>query len=585
MARTDGEFNAEDLLEHSGWLKGLARSLVSDGSAADDLVQETYLAAMRRPPRGSEATKGWLGSVTRRLAVRARRDETRRRRREGHVARPESVSAQPQDLLERAEAQRQLLDQVLALKEPYRSTVLLRYFEEKTPAEIAAGEEITEATVRWRLSVALRELRARLDRLSGGDRGAWMAALVPAVGIKPVALEQLVGLGGFTMASKSTGLLAGAILVSIAAGLAIGRGWRSGELADDEARTKVEGELNEQLARSRGELEALRSLSAREKADLSTQIAGLTLKLREQESKLEDEGAQEEVGEGEKKEAEGVAALLTMLGRPQDLIEIWRLAHRRGDLEGMERCLGWIEGLVEARLQALDLSPAERRDLEEVLELKSFYRGYTRFARGDFAQARDALTGLLGLYDQKEAELKKQGASLDPAAQVFRMRTRDVLRALDELAGWPAPADFDLGRSWVTPRQASLAASRGKTVALVFRGVNETRSAQFVSTLAASCSEDPDVEMVVIAYHRGTASPEEDAEALRLELQQLGYKGAAGFDPDARSKSLFRKYSAGVGSATFIIVNAQGQVVWFMQDPRGEDVQFARTLLRRAAGK
>ena len=38
----------DDLLAHAGWVRGLALSLVRDPGAADDLVQETWLAAMRR---------------------------------------------------------------------------------------------------------------------------------------------------------------------------------------------------------------------------------------------------------------------------------------------------------------------------------------------------------------------------------------------------------------------------------------------------------------------------------------------------------------------------------------------------------
>lgn len=36
------------LLAHAGWVRGLARSLAVDASSAEDLVQDTWLAALRR---------------------------------------------------------------------------------------------------------------------------------------------------------------------------------------------------------------------------------------------------------------------------------------------------------------------------------------------------------------------------------------------------------------------------------------------------------------------------------------------------------------------------------------------------------
>jgi hypothetical protein len=67
---------------------------------------------------------------------------------------------------------------VLALEEPYRETVLLRYFENLPPRAIARRLAVPVETVRTRLKRALETLRARLDR-DYGARGAWSLALVP----------------------------------------------------------------------------------------------------------------------------------------------------------------------------------------------------------------------------------------------------------------------------------------------------------------------------------------------------------------------------------------------------------------------
>ena len=43
----------KELLQHSSWLRRLAREILNDASLADDVVQRTWLAALRRPPRES----------------------------------------------------------------------------------------------------------------------------------------------------------------------------------------------------------------------------------------------------------------------------------------------------------------------------------------------------------------------------------------------------------------------------------------------------------------------------------------------------------------------------------------------------
>ncbi|MEW6073256.1 MAG: sigma factor [Planctomycetota bacterium] len=50
----------EDLLAHAAPLRRLARRLVADEARADDLVQDTWLAALRRPPGEERNLRGWL---------------------------------------------------------------------------------------------------------------------------------------------------------------------------------------------------------------------------------------------------------------------------------------------------------------------------------------------------------------------------------------------------------------------------------------------------------------------------------------------------------------------------------------------
>jgi RNA polymerase sigma-70 factor (ECF subfamily) len=166
----------ERLLEHAAWLRSLARHLVDDAAAAEDLVQETWLAAIRRPPVLTRPMQPWLAGVARRLAAFARRSEGRRRRRESEPRAPTGAPS-THELVARAELQRRLVERVLVLREPSRSTVLLCYFEGLAPSEAARALGVPAATMRSRLKRALDELRAQFDaeqREGGVDwRGAF----------------------------------------------------------------------------------------------------------------------------------------------------------------------------------------------------------------------------------------------------------------------------------------------------------------------------------------------------------------------------------------------------------------------------
>ena len=179
----------EDLLRHWGWMRALARSLVRDDSQAEDAVQEAFLAAVRSPPRREEALGAWLRTVLRRCVSRSRVEEEGRRRREALAARDERLHHEPGHDIETLEIQRLLIDEVLRLDEPCRSTVLLRFFDGLTVAAIARRQGVDESTARWRLKTALERLRTALSRRKG-DRASWQAALAPLLGPLRAPLEE-----------------------------------------------------------------------------------------------------------------------------------------------------------------------------------------------------------------------------------------------------------------------------------------------------------------------------------------------------------------------------------------------------------
>jgi RNA polymerase sigma factor (sigma-70 family) len=207
---------ADELLAHRDFVHRLARRLVGD-QRADDLSQDVLVAALERPPRGVRRLRSWLGSVVRNRARMARRADERRLGRERATPPPESAPS-PAEAVARLEEQRRVVSLVLDLEEPYRSTVVLRFLEEREVREIAETMEVPVATVHTRLRRALARIRAELDRRHRGDRRAWAALLLPVAPLPRTGGLELTG----ALLMKPVHLVAAVlVLVVVAAGVAV----------------------------------------------------------------------------------------------------------------------------------------------------------------------------------------------------------------------------------------------------------------------------------------------------------------------------------------------------------------------------
>lgn len=167
---------AQQLLQDIAWLKSLATTLANDRDDADDLVQEAWIAAWRRQPDASRPMRGWLTKVVRDLAGMKRRGDRRRVAR-NVLAHDAQVTAAPDELLAQLQLHKRLVELVIELDEPYRSTVIARFVEGRTSASIANALGIPAGTVRKRLHEALSRLRAGLDA-NAGDRKRWAPAVL-----------------------------------------------------------------------------------------------------------------------------------------------------------------------------------------------------------------------------------------------------------------------------------------------------------------------------------------------------------------------------------------------------------------------
>jgi RNA polymerase sigma factor (sigma-70 family) len=179
VTRAAADLSAEELLAHAEWLRRLARALVGD-AAADDVVQDTYEVALTSPPAKAGALRPWLGGVARNVARMRKRAGARREAREEQAHTNIAETPTPAELVARATLQHRVAAIVLELEEPLRATLMLRFYEGMSAADIARAQGVPAGTVRWRLKQAVDTIRTRLDDEHQGDRKRWVLLLAPA---------------------------------------------------------------------------------------------------------------------------------------------------------------------------------------------------------------------------------------------------------------------------------------------------------------------------------------------------------------------------------------------------------------------
>jgi DNA-directed RNA polymerase specialized sigma24 family protein len=197
-------------------------ALLGNHADAQDAVQETWVLALRRPPREPGQLDGWLHTLLRRVASNLRRGRARRLRREQSAARPESLPAADAALVQR-ETLRRVLDGLCALAEPFRGALWQRFFEHQKPAAIAARTGEPLATVKSRLQRGLAMVRERLD----GNGSDWRGALAGAFGLErasAVASGAALSTGVLLMGSGVKLAIGAAAVLAVAATLYLTRG-------------------------------------------------------------------------------------------------------------------------------------------------------------------------------------------------------------------------------------------------------------------------------------------------------------------------------------------------------------------------
>jgi len=180
MPPMESHVELEALLGQAHWLRALAVSLLGSRPDAEDAVQEVWRAALRSPPDRERPARPWLAQVLRNVVRSHARHTGRRRAHEAEAAALGGPAEAPaaDGVLERMQLHRRVAELVMALEEPYRMTLLLRFYEGRAAVDIAREAGVPEGTARWRISEGVRRLRERLDQEPGG-RQRWAGLLAP----------------------------------------------------------------------------------------------------------------------------------------------------------------------------------------------------------------------------------------------------------------------------------------------------------------------------------------------------------------------------------------------------------------------
>ncbi|QDV05032.1 ECF RNA polymerase sigma factor SigW [Planctomycetes bacterium Poly30] len=185
--------SADALLESMERVRALAGQIVRQAADQDDLVQEAVVRALARPSTIVGESGPWVRRVVRNLAIDRQRSSARRQGRELSAVEGEMTQESTADSVARAESQRDLVDSVLQLPEPYRAVILARFFDGLPPREISKKLGVPVATVKKQQERGMALLRKELEGRYG-QNGAWAVALLPI--LPKSVLRSLVAKGG-----------------------------------------------------------------------------------------------------------------------------------------------------------------------------------------------------------------------------------------------------------------------------------------------------------------------------------------------------------------------------------------------------
>jgi RNA polymerase sigma-70 factor (ECF subfamily) len=163
------------LREFYPYIHRLALSILDDIHEADDVAQETFIAAHHSLAnfRGESNTKTWLTSIAVNASLgRLRKREVRQVLTTSlhalHLLK--NPPASPEQAVIQNEADQSIWEAVDALDDKHRLPVLLRYVHELTVPQIAYILHLSQGTIHSRLHYARKELHVHLGHLNPHEK-------------------------------------------------------------------------------------------------------------------------------------------------------------------------------------------------------------------------------------------------------------------------------------------------------------------------------------------------------------------------------------------------------------------------------
>ena len=152
---------------HAPYLFGIAHGMTANPADAEDLVQETFLAASQGGYRGESAVRTWLVGILVRKVAMMRRTASRRGGRHASLSATREGSHEPAiDVQARgsnpsagAEAKLDLATMLSRLSDDHRAVIVLRELEGLSYEEMARALGVPRGTIESRLYRAREELR------------------------------------------------------------------------------------------------------------------------------------------------------------------------------------------------------------------------------------------------------------------------------------------------------------------------------------------------------------------------------------------------------------------------------------------
>lgn len=168
LARGDAAAVVEAYRAHHAHVRAFAQRVVGDAMVAEDLVHEVFVAlpdTMRRF-EGQCSLRTWLVAIAARRAQHHVRAALRRRAAEARLAlEPRESVARPDELAERFELAALLTRALDTLPVDQRIAFVLCEVEERSSVEVGQMLDESDGTIRARVLLAKKKLRAEIERL------------------------------------------------------------------------------------------------------------------------------------------------------------------------------------------------------------------------------------------------------------------------------------------------------------------------------------------------------------------------------------------------------------------------------------